>query len=484
MSKKKYLIYSLINKLEVSEKTRFKDYLNFYFKKPKPYLEMLNIINKLNTKLEKDIDFPEEILVKKIDDSIIFTKLKFNFKAALHSFLRLLFLDDENNLLDENKTIRKFLDINVLSKFKEHKYSIENLESLSIELEKANNLEDLNALLPILTAYNLEMIIPIYGWNNINEKYNTLYCKFKSQMNDYNDFISSKYLKRSIFFSSSDEDIVENYKEIQKLNNRTLSFDAKIQSYLGIARYFLNINKPKKEVEIRKLVVDLIEKRERKNDFDFANALNAIKMIFYLQEETIAKEEGNYYLKIFKTYYKQLSSGYFSLYSISYNILILIHTILFEKNPHSIQKILSDLNLNIQKDYTREIDISHLISLENICLFLSNQIEESHTKSSDFNFEAKKNLKYFLLIRMLSAYLLFDVPFISSEYRKIRRLMDDNDEFIPIKKILKLLHKYKSNQLKNKLDLIIEIKNFISSDAKHLKRMDIIILDHFLSLLK
>mgnify|MGYP006879642111 CR=1 FL=1 len=56
---------------------------------------------------------------------------------------------------------------------------------------------------------------------------------------------------------------------------------------------------------------------------------------------------------------------------------------------------LRDLNLNIQKNYSREVDISHLNSLENICLFLSNQIEESHTKSSDFDFEAKKNLKHF-----------------------------------------------------------------------------------------
>ena len=65
MSKKKYLAYTLINKLEVTEKKRFKDYLNFYFRKPKPYLQILDIINKLNLKQEKDADFPEEILINK-----------------------------------------------------------------------------------------------------------------------------------------------------------------------------------------------------------------------------------------------------------------------------------------------------------------------------------------------------------------------------------------------------------------------------------
>ena len=168
---------------------------------------------------------------------------------------------------------------------------------------------------------------------------------------------------------------------------------------------------------------------------------------------------------------------------INYNIVFLIQAALFEKDFQTIGKILSNLNLNIQKNYSREVDISHLNSLENICLFLSNQIEESHTKSSDFDFEAKKNLKHFLFIRMLSAYIMFDEPFISSEYRKIRRLMDDNEEFKPLKTLLKILLNYKSNQLKKNTDLVIELNDFISSYKGHLKRMDKIILSHFLSLI-
>lgn len=480
------IVYSLVAKLNAIEKQSFKKFLHFYFKKPDVYLGLNKQIGIIHKSLKKDEKFPEDRLKKRFEKPKQFASYKHKFKQCLFSFLRHNYTDNpENN--DVTEFSKEYLNGIILFQNQEQILAYENLQKTAVSLREKKFFPE---LLSIQYALQ-ENAIPYYGFDAAETHFTRIHHEYLADINSLQELVTSRYLKLLIFLKKRTKNlngIDEIFTQLETLKNETKNYSIEVDCLSGMAQYYTLKKDAESELKMRFEICDVIDQSDAKHSVTLHTQYMTYRVILELKEEYITKSEC-------EEIYSKMKKVAAKLYDIELNKEVLnfkrdfmeiYFLALFGENPKDIDKTLNGF-MRVEEAETIVFEMPHFKKYrENrlVCLFKANDFEKCHTESFLMNKNLSQISSYSILCNAFSSYFLFDLEYISLEFRNLTRFIKDNEleKLYYINDLLKILKKDKQNvsSKKGTENLKIEIREILERNTAAIKRMEKRLIDHFI----